>query len=311
MTTILVTGCAGYVGSNLCKTLIDRGYSVVGMDNFAKGHADALIPLMTNPDFKFVYGDVSVIADVERVLCDKVDGIIHLAAIVGFPACKRQPGLSELVNVRGTENIVMRSNTKTPIVYASTGSVYGKVDGVCTENSPTNPVSEYGVHKLAAENLVTSHDNTVALRFATGYGVSPCMRVNLLVNDLVYQAVKNRSFSVFEADASRTFIHVKDMAKCFIFMLERLLAGLPTEKVYNAGSKESNMTKRQLSEYIKEKTGCHVFYGNIGKDLDQRDYEVDYSKLEALGFKPDYTLEQGIDELIKVTPILQGIHRYE
>jgi nucleoside-diphosphate-sugar epimerase len=307
---ILVTGCGGYVGSNLCKTLIEKGYSVVGMDNFAKGHADALIPLMTNPKFKFMYGDVSVKKDVKAAMQD-IDGIIHLAAIVGFPACKRQPGLSKLVNVEGTRNIVEAAEFKIPIVYASTGSVYGKVDGICTEQSPTNPVSEYGIDKLAAEQIVIEQENTVALRFATGYGVSPCMRVNLLVNDLVYQAVKNRSFSVFEADASRTFIHVKDMAKCFILMLERLLNELPTEKVYNAGSKDSNMTKRQLSEYIKAKTGCHVFYGNVGKDLDQRDYEVDYSKLESLGFKPDYTLEQGIDELIKVTPILQGIHRYE
>jgi nucleoside-diphosphate-sugar epimerase len=307
---ILVTGCGGYVGSNLCKTLIDKGYNVIGMDNFAKGHADALIPLMTNPKFKFMYGDVSVKKDVKAAIQD-VDGIIHLAAIVGFPACKRQPGLSKLVNVEGTRNIVEATEFKIPIVYASTGSVYGKVDGICTEQSPTNPVSEYGIDKLAAEQIVIEQENTVALRFATGYGVSPCMRVNLLVNDLVYQAVKNRSFSVFEADASRTFIHVKDMAKCFIFMLERLLNELPTEKVYNAGSKDSNMTKRQLAEYIKAKTNCHVFYGDVGKDLDQRDYEVDYSKLEALGFKPDYTLEQGIDELIKVTPILQGIHRYE
>lgn len=308
---ILVTGCAGYVGSNLCKTLIDRGYEVIGMDNFAKGHADALIPLMTNPAFRFIYGDVSVKKDVDRVMQERIDGIIHLAAIVGFPACKRQPGLSELVNVCGTENIVMRSRKDVPIVYASTGSVYGKVTDTCTENSPTSPVSEYGIDKLTAETIVTAHNNTVALRFATGYGVSPCMRVNLLVNDLVYQAIKNRSFSVFEADAKRTFIHVKDMAKCFIFMLERLISGQPTDKVYNAGSSSSNMTKRELAEYIKSKTGCHVFYGDVGKDMDQRDYEVDYSKLEALGFKPDYTLEQGIDELIKVTPILQGVHRYE
>jgi nucleoside-diphosphate-sugar epimerase len=307
---VLITGAAGYVGSNLCKTLLNRGYAVKAMDNFSKGHADALIPLMTHPLFEFVYGDVSVLNDCKKAIED-VDGVIHLASLVGFPACKRQPGLSELVTVKGTENMTNVNTYRLPFVFASTGSVYGKVEDICKEESPKNPLSEYGIHKLAAEEIVTSTPNTISLRFATGYGVSPCMRVNLLVNDLVYQAVKNRTLTIFEADARRTFIHVKDMAKAFILGLETLVNELPHEKVYNAGSSDSNMTKRELAEHIKAKTGCHIFYGNTGKDIDQRDYEVDYSKFATLGYTPDYTMEQGIDELIKVAPILQGVHRYE
>lgn len=308
---ILVTGCAGYVGSVLCRRLLSKGYEVVGLDNFHKGHGDALVPLMTDPNFKLIYGDVTQIKDVNNAYKEEPDGIIHLAAIVGFPACRRQPGLSKLVNVEGTRNVVNLSNKDCPLVYASTGSVYGKVEDKCYENSPTVPLTEYGQDKLEAERIVLEEDNTVAFRFATGYGVSPCMRVNLLVNDLVYQAVKTRSFIMFEADARRTFVHVQDMATCFIMGLEGLMQKKPMEKVYNAGSSSSNMTKRELAEYIKEKTKCHVFYGNTGKDLDQRDYEVDYTKIEEFGFKPSYTLQQGIDELIKVTPLLQGIHRYE
>ena len=195
-----------------------------------------------------------------------------------------------------------------PFVYASTGSVYGKVEGTCTEESPLNAVSLYGVNKRIAEEMVATQDNTVSFRFATGFGVSPCMRVNLLVNDFVYQAITNKILTIFQADFRRTFIHVRDMAKAFTMGFENM--GNWKHKVYNCGANHLNWTKRELAEYVKENTDCFVHYEEIGTDADQRDYEVSYDKLENEGFSCDVDMKTGIQELIKVAPILQIRHQY-
>tara|TARA_A100001201_G_scaffold49228_2_gene49093 strand:- start:6693 stop:7628 length:936 start_codon:yes stop_codon:yes gene_type:complete len=310
MSKILVTGGGGYVGNVLCRHLLDKGYEVKCVDNFHKGQCDAIIPLATNPKFEFEYGDVTVLEQMKEAV-HGCDAIIHLAAIVGFPACKSQPALATEVNVEGTRNIIFAReayNPDMPLVYASTGSVYGKVKGICTEESPLNAVSLYGVNKRVAEEMVATQDNTVSFRFATGFGVSPCMRVNLLVNDFVYQAITNRILTIFQADFRRTFIHVRDMAKAFTMGVENM--GNWKHKTYNCGANHLNWTKRELAEYVKEKTGCFVHYEEIGTDADQRDYEVSYDKLEAEGFTCDVDMKTGIDELIKVAPILQIRHQY-
>ena len=307
---ILVTGGGGYVGNVLCRYLLDKGYKVVCLDNFHKGQCDAIIPLATNPDFEFRYGDVTVPDHINKAMQD-CDAVIHLAAIVGFPACKAQPSLADAVNIEGAMNVINARNLISkdiPIVYASTGSVYGKVEGVCTEESPLNAVSQYGVNKRKAEQMMSEEDNTVSFRFATGFGVSPCMRVNLLVNDFVYQALTNGILTIFQADFRRTFIHVRDMAKAFTMGFEH--AGNWRHKVYNCGANNLNWTKRELAEYVKQETGCFVHYEEIGTDSDQRDYSVDYSKLENEGFTCDVDMQTGIQELIKVSPILQIRHQY-
>lgn len=303
----MVSGGGGYVGNVLCRALLDRGYNVRCVDNFHKGNCDALIPLVTRPGFEFMYGDVSNPEHVKKMWWE-VDACIHLAAIVGFPACSAQPGLSEIVNIGGTEEL-LRERHGRPFVFASTGSVYGKVDGICTEDSPLNTLSLYGITKKAAEDMVTHHgDNTVAFRFATGFGVSPNMRVNLLVNDLVYQAVTQKCLNIFEAHARRTFISVYDMSRCFIFGLENI--GKLKHKVYNAGANNLNWTKRELALYISEKTGAVVSFNETGTDLDQRDYEVSYDRLKDEGFECVKTMEQGIDELVKVSQIMRIRHQY-
>lgn len=307
MKKIAISGCGGYVGNVLVRYLLDKGYSVRGLDNFHKGHCDGLIPLITNPNFEFIYGDVTKSEDCAKLTKD-VDGIVHLAAIVGFPACSRQPALSRAVNYEGTRNM-LGSSPNIPFVFASTGSVYGKVEDSCTENTPTNPQSQYGSDKLDAEKMVRNCTNTVSLRFATGFGISPCMRVNLLVNDLCYQAYYNKSFTLFEAEAQRTFIHVYDMARCFEWAL--LNCDIHQSKVFNAGDKTLNWSKRQLAEYIKSKTNCHVTYADIGKDADQRDYEVDYTAINNAGFKCEFAMENGIDDLIKCMPLLRTRNPYD
>ena len=310
MTKILVTGGGGYVGNVLCRQLLDSGYKVKCMDNFNKGQCDAIIPLATNPNFEFVHGDVTVAGQINEVV-KGCDAIIHLAAIVGFPDCAAQPALAEVVNVEGTMNVINARNLYSkniPLVYASTGSVYGKVEGICTEESPLNAVSQYGVNKRVAEGMISSEENAVSFRFATGFGVSPSMRVNLLVNDFVYQAVTNKILTIFQADFRRTFIHVRDMAKAFTMGFENM--GSWKHKVYNAGANHLNWTKRELAEYVKEHTGCFVHYEEIGTDADQRDYEVSYDKLDSEGFSCDVDIKTGIQELIKVVPILQIRHQY-
>ncbi len=305
---ILVTGGGGFVGNVLVRQLLEEGYQVRILDNFIKG-CHGLMELVPYVDFEFMEGDVT---DFET--CKKatkgVDAVIHLAAIVGFPDCAKQPGLAEAVNIQGTKNMLIAADGR-PFAFASTGSVYGKVDGICTEDSPRNAQSWYGITKYEAEKKVRDTDNTVSFRFATGFGLSPNMRVNLLVNDLVYRAMKERVIVIFQADFRRTFIHVKDMAKTFQMGIEGLLHKTLKHKVYNAGGDHLNWTKRELAEYIGKKTGCLVHYAEIGQDSDQRDYAVDYSKWYAEGFIPDYSMENGIDEVIKAVPLIHITHAFE
>jgi len=305
---ILVTGGGGYVGNVLCRDLLDQGYKVRCMDNFHKGQCDALIALASKSHFEFMHGDVTNVSHIKKAL-DGAEAIIHLAAIVGFPACDAQPSLATAVNVDGTRNILEFRDPEVPMVFASTGSVYGKVEGVCTEDSPLNAVSLYGDTKKAAEIAVRDEPNTISYRFATGFGVSPCMRVNLLVNDFTHQAMTNKCLNIFQADFRRTFIHVKDMSRAFIFGINNYKK--MSYNTYNVGANNLNWTKRELAEYIAEKTGALVNYAETGVDLDQRDYEVDYSKIQGEGFKCTTSMEDGIDELMKVTPLLQIRHQYQ
>lgn len=309
---MLVTGGAGYVGSVLCRDLLSRGYEVRCVDNFYKGQCDSVIGLVTNPKFEFMKADVTDDDDVQRMVYG-VDGIIHLAAIVGAPQCEERKGLAYLTNLEGTR-LLLKRRGKTPLVFASTGSVYGKVEDVCTEESPLNTNSQYGLTKMWAENEVSEAESTVSFRFATGYGVSPNMRVNLLVNDLVLRAITERTISIFQGDFRRTFIHVRDMSRCFIWGLQRLsgdLGGGLKHKVYNAGDNELNWTKKELAEYIAECTNCNVTYDDVKADIDQRDYEVSYDKLNNEGFYCAETdMRSGIDELIKASHIVKINHQY-
>lgn len=297
---ILVTGGAGYVGNILCEQLLKQNYKVTCLDNLFKGTAEAILRLFQYKDFHFVNEDV---LNVNEEFLKPFDGIIHLAGIVGLPACKRNKHLSELVNYKATVQLIEKRANDTPFVFASTGSVYGKVVGVCTEETHCNPLSNYGRQKLEAEKVIRCHPNTISLRFATGFGVSPCMRVNLLVNDLCYKAIHDRSLTIFEPDAYRTFIHVRDMGSAFIQSLEKLLNSKVNplkHNVFNVGTEANNWTKRQLSDYIGNLTGCVVTYNDFNKDEDQRDYFVDYKLYREQFDEPEVSIEEGIEELLKV-----------
>ncbi len=309
---ILVTGGAGFVGSTLCRYLLEKGHEVVCFDNLIKG-GDSLIPLATNPNFTFVKGDITKRDDVRKVMLDngKIEGIIHLAAIVGAPDCEKNPSYAANVNIEGAKNILWARQLigLVPLAFASTGSVYGQVDGICDENSPLNPKSDYGIQKKIAEELIEAENNTCSFRFATAFGPSPNMRVNLLANDFAFQAHTNSSLVIFQAQFRRTFIHVRDMARAFLFAIENM--DRLRYKVYNCGSNELNCTKRELADMVADEIGCFVFEGEIGVDPDQRDYEVSYDRLAAEGYKISLSLEDGIKQLAKVVPLLQIKHHYD
>lgn len=305
MKKILVTGGAGYVGSVLCAELLSQGYKVKTFDNFFKGSCDALLPLCKNNDFEFLSGDVTCMNFVQKVVTD-VDAVIHLAALVGYPVCSAQPKLAEVVNVNGTKNVVEALSKDQRLVFASTGSVYGAVEDTCTEDSPLNTNTVYGITKVKAEEFVLSKENSLAFRFATGFGLSPNMRINLLVNDFVFKAFTQGYLAVYQSYARRTFIHVRDMARAFIWALEPR-----KHQLYNCGDNNLNWTKKEMAEFVKKHTGCSVFYEDFGKDADNRDYEVDYSRLNGEGFYTQIGMEEGIKELIKATPLMKIRHQYE
>ena len=302
---ILVTGGGGFVGNVVCRDLLEKGYEVRCIDNMQNNHCDPLIGIAHNKNFEFMKLDVANTEHCDRMM-DGIDAVIHLAALVGFPLCAEKPDLAQIVNVGGTRNIVERLNGRR-MVFASTGSVYGKIEGICDEDSPLNAVSEYGKNKLEAENIVSSTENTCSLRFATGFGISPNIRVNLLANDLTYTAMKQGIINVFEPEARRTFIHVRDMSSAFIFCLEKTDLKY---NVYNVGDNNLNWTKRELAEYIQSKTNCFVHYAEFGKDLDQRDYEVSYKRINDEGWYTQVGMETGIDELIEASKIINIVHQY-
>lgn len=308
---ILITGGLGYVGSTLCRNLLACGYKVLCTDNFYKNDAESVFELFQNPNFQFEEFDVTDKQKFQYILDNyPINGIIHLAGVVGFPNCARYPGLAKSTNIDGTKTVV-EGKGKIPLVFASTGSVYGKVEGICTEDSPLNTTTLYGLTKAEGEHIVLNAPNTMVFRFATAFGVSPNMRVKLLVNEFVHDAIHRRSLNIFEADARRTFISVKDMSRALIWGLEGLSRQHTlSHKIYNCGDNNLNWTKRELAEYIKTKVDCAVTYNEVGKDLDNRDYEVSYDRLNDDGFYCKYKMEDCINELIKCVKVMHINHRY-
>lgn len=298
----LVTGAGGYVGNSLIRVLLQQGHFVRGMDNFYRGNCDGLISLADNPSFEFMRGDVTSKTDVEKAL-KNVNGVFHLAAIVGNPACVKNENLSEDVNVIGTKNIVCSKSRDQRMVFCSTECVYGNAKDY-KEGVVCSPSSLYARQKYKAEQFVSNIDNSVSFRFAAAMGLSNLPRLNLLVNTLVYEAITNNALTIFEQDVMRNFIAVKDMVRVLIFGMKDL-----RHKVYNAGN--ISWSKKQLSEYISSKTGCKVFYGDVKNDPDKRDNILDSSLLHYEGFRYLYDMPETIDSLVKGLSIVNIRHQYE
>jgi nucleoside-diphosphate-sugar epimerase len=295
MIKVLITGGAGYVGTSLIPQLLENKYKVKVFDNLTFG-GDALLPFFRHPNFEFELGDVRNKKALELTAIGS-DIIIHLAAIVGYPACRKEPRLAEEVNVGGTQNLSAVVSKNQLVLFGSTGSNYGTVEDICTEETPLNPLSLYGQTKTLAEKILLENNTTIAYRFATAFGISPRLRLDLLINDFTYKAIKEGYLVVYEKHFLRTFIHVSDMGRAFLFGIEN--GERMKDNVFNIGSDDMNYSKEQISNFIAFRTKAYVHYADVGEDADKRNYSVSYKKINSLGYKTTIGVEEGIDELAK------------
>lgn len=309
MTKVLLTGGGGYIGSVLAADLLRAGFQVTVFDNFMFGQ-DSLLDLCYHPGMSVIVGDVRD----ENLLRREVlanDVIIPLAAIVGAPACDRDKGLAKALNQTHVENISKWASNNQMVLYPVTNSGYGiGQKGIqCDENTPLNPISHYGKTKVAAEKTLLDTGNAVTFRLATVFGSSPRMRMDLLVNDFVYRAYKDRFIVLFESHFKRNYIHIRDIASVFLYAIQNYenMKG----EAYNVGLSDANLSKMELCLKIKEYLpDFHIFESAIGQDPDKRDYIVSNEKIESLGWKPNYSLDDGIRELIKCYSYLK-VNKYK
>ena len=295
---VLVTGGAGYLGSVLCEHLLDAGYAVTVVDRLLYG-TPGLLHLCAHKDFEFVLGDVRDEALMAR-LVRGADAILPLAAIVGVPACTRDPWLARSVNLEAVQLILRLRSPRQTLIFPTTNSGYGTKRGDlhCTEETPLEPISLYGQTKVQAEQEVLDAPNTLSLRLATVFGMSPRMRLDLLVNHFVYLAVTDGSIVIFEKDFKRNYIHIRDVADCVLHCLAN--AGKMTGRPYNAGLDDANLSKEQLALKVKEQLPrFFIHFSEIGSDPDKRNYIVSNQRLRDAGFQARRSIEDGIRELIK------------
>jgi nucleoside-diphosphate-sugar epimerase len=299
MTKVLVTGGAGYLGSILVPALLDRGFAVTAVDNFMYGQ-DSLAAVCYRPEFSLVRGDVRSL-DTMKPLVKDADVIIPLAALVGAPLCDRDPLAATSTNLKAIVDMLGLLSPSQRVLLPITNSGYGvgEAGKFCTEDTPIRPVSLYGRDKVEVERrLLDRHPSALSFRLATVFGMSPRMRLDLLVNDFTYRAITDRFIVLFESHFKRNFIHVRDVARVFLHGIDNFdaLKG----QIYNVGLSDANLSKLELCEKIREYVPSFVIHeSNIGKDPDKRDYIVSNEKIERTGFKPAFSLDAGIRELIK------------
>jgi len=295
---ILVTGGAGYLGSLLVPDLLSAGHEVTVVDNFLY-NTPSLLDCCADPKFDLVRGDARD-EGLMAGLVPKADCILPLACIVGVPACDRDPVAARTVNLDAVLLALKLRSRSQKVVFPTTNSGYGigEKDALCTEESPLKPISLYGRLKVDAERAVLGAGNSVTLRLATAFGMSPRMRLDLLVNDFTYRAVTDRTIVLFEARFRRNFIHARDVGSAFRFALEHPEA-VP-DGPYNVGLSSANLDKLQLCGRIAEHVkGFQFVEAKTGEDPDKRDYVVCNKKIEATGWRPRYSLDEGIEELVK------------
>jgi len=302
---ILITGGAGYIGSILTPTLLAKGYEVTVLDNFMF-RQNSLADCCQYDTFQVIRGD-SRNENLMKELINDADVIIPLAALVGAPLCDRDQTGTQTTNLDAVKMICRLSSKDQLILMPVTNSGYGIGESgkFCTEETPLRPISLYGVTKVEAEKIVLERENSITFRLATVFGMSPRMRIDLLVNDFVYRAVHDRAVLVFEGHFKRNYIHIRDVANVFLHGLEKFesMKGKP----YNVGLDDANLSKLELCAEIKTHLPNFVYLeAPIGEDPDKRDYIVSNARLESTGFQPEWSLSRGIRELIKGYTILRN-----
>ena len=295
---ILVTGAAGYIGSILVPTLLQRGYEVVALDNFMYNQS-SLLDCCYDKKLTVVRGDAR---DEDLILkyLKSIDVIFPLACLTGAPICAKDPVSAHSTNLDAIKMLLKHRSRDHLIIFPNTNSGYGIGEKgiLCTEETPMRPVTLYGRLKMEAEKSVLEAGNAIVFRLATVFGISPRMRLDLLVNDFTYRAVTDRFVVLFEAHFKRNYIHVRDVVKAFLHCLDNF--DQMKNEPYNVGLSEANLSKWELCEEIKKMVPDFYFVqAKVGEDPDKRDYIVSNAKIEAAGFKPDVSLQMGIAELIK------------
>ena len=295
---ILVTGGAGYLGSTMVPDLLQLGHRVTVLDSFMYKQA-SLNHVCHHPNFTVVKGDIRI-EGVMAPLIKKADIVIPLAALVGAPMCSQDPVGATTVNHDAIALMLKLLSRQQWVLMPTTNSAYGTGDtnNFCTEESPLNPISLYAKEKVGIEKELLQRDNAISFRLATVFGMSPRMRIDLLVNDFTYRAVHDRFVVLFESSFKRNYVHVRDVSRVF----QHAIANFDKMKgqIYNVGLSDANVSKKELCERIQKQVQDFVFLdAPVGKDPDQRNYVVSNAKVEATGFKPMYSLDMGINDLIK------------
>ncbi len=294
MKRVLVTGAAGYIGSILCEKLYRAGHDVWGADNLFFGQkfvdyvGDADAPILLT-------GDITKLETIKKAITvARPQVVIHLAAMVGMPICKKNPELAIMVNTEATRLLLENIDPDVKFIAPNTNSQYGQQKDICTEDSPTNPISLYSVTKCISEALVLNRPNSVSLRLATVYGLSPTrMRDELLINFFVRKLVQDKVLELYEPQFMRGAVHIEDVTNAFIYAIENDLTG-----VYNVGDDSLNASKLDLAQNIANIVGGEVIIGE-GEDVDKRDYKVSSQKLYDAGFRIQTNFEDNIKELAK------------
>lgn len=294
MKNILITGGAGYKGILLTKKLLELGHRVTVIDNFMYGYSP-ILSLIKNQNLTVKHLDIRNIK--ENDIKD-ADVIYHLAGVSGMPACAANPNSAETINVLATKALIELKSKDQLFIYASTTSIYGdNSDVICDENVPIVPPSLYAKTKYKAEQMVMEKENTISLRFATIFGVSPKMRVDLIVNDFTYKALNDRSIVLFGSNSKRTCMHIDDAIDAYVFSLNN--SDIMKNNVYNAGDESLNFSKLDIANTIKDHIKCEIINSTL-PDFDVRDFSVSFKKIKNLGYTTKLTMDDGIKELLKL-----------
>ncbi len=295
---ILVTGGAGYLGSILVPALLEQGHQVTVLDSLMYQQS-SLLGCCALSNFEFIKGDCRDERIVHDLVRDK-EYIIPLAALVGAPLCDQDSIGAWSVNFEAVQCLGKLVSSAQRIIFPVTNSGYGIGESgkFCTEETPLRPISLYGETKVKAEHVLLERDNTISLRLATVFGASPRMRIDLLVNNFVYRAVHDKAVVVFEGHFKRNYIHIRDVTKAFLHAIQHFEA--MKGKPYNVGLDNANLSKVELCQEIKKVIPTFAFFeAPIGEDPDKRDYIVSNARILETGFRPDWTIELGIRELMK------------